>query len=287
MSLIGHIPVTCHEKFTKTPHFPVARPDFLEDISHTKTRKTVLEMNYKNHGVLRTFFYTAILTVSCSLASAQDSNLSSAIDPVPELLAQASLHAQHYERLSAEFGPYDLRVTEPLVAAADLQVEAGNYLDALQGYQQALHITRISTGLYSEEQIPLVEKIIDCNASTSNWPAVDEQFRYLQLLYSRLYEPGSDGWARGIAQVSDWHVIVINHGLKTNNSDHLREAHELLVQRLQLAEADGNASAQVLEVLRQNVDLTTHYLRMAQRRSAEEAFDGSRLSLVDQVAWTH
>lgn len=243
-------------------------------------------MNYKNHGVLRTFFYTAILTVSCSFASAQESSLSSAVDPVPELLAQASRHVMQYESMAAEFGPYDLRVTEPLVAAADLHVEAGNYLDALQAYQQALQITRISTGLYSAAQIPLVEKIIDCNASTDNWPAVDAQFRYLQLLYSRVYEPGSEGWARGIAQVSDWHVLVINHGLATNNSDHLHEAHELLTQRLQLAEASGNASDEVLAVLRQNVHLTTQYLRLAQRRSAEDAFGGGRLSLVDQVAWT-
>lgn len=269
----------------KTPHFPVAPPVFLEDISFTKTRKTVLEMNYKNHGVLRTFFYTAILAVSCSFASAQERSLSSAIDPEPQLLAQASRYAQQYESMAAEFGPYDLRVTEPLVAAADLHVEVGNYMDALQSYQQALHITRISTGLFSEEQIPLVEKIIDCNTATENWPAVDEQFRYLQLLYSRVYEPGSEGWARGIAQVSDWHVIVLNHGLKTNSEDHLREAHELLRLRLQLAEASENASEEVLGVLRQNLQLTTHYLRLAQRQSAEEAFAGSKLSLAGQVAW--
>jgi len=268
-------------------HFPVARPDFLEDISHTKTRKTVLEMKNKNHGVLRTFFYTAILTVSCSFASAQGSSHSSASEPVPQLMAQASRYAQQYESLAAEFGPYDLRVTEPLVAAADLQVEAGNYLDALQGYEHALHITRISTGLFSEEQIPLVEKIIDCNVSTANWPGVDEQFRYLQLLYSRVYEQGSEEWARGIAQLSDWHVLVINHGLETNSSDHLREAHGLLKTRLELAEQAAGTDETVLEVLRQNVRLTTHYLRMVERQSAQEALGGARLSLMDQVALTH
>jgi len=272
----------------KEPHIPVARPDFLEDISLTKTRKTVLEMKNKNHGVLRSFFYTAILTVSCSFASAQESSLSSASDPVPELLAQASRYALQYESMAAEFGPYDLRVTEPLLAAADLHVEAGNYLDALQGYEHALHITRISTGLFSEEQIPLVEKIIDCNVTTSNWPVVDEQFRYLQLLYSRVYEQGTEEWARGLAVVSDWHVLVINHGLATNSSDHLREAHRLLKTRLELAEQTaGTEEEEVLAVLRQNVRLTTHYLRMVERQSATEAHGVERLSLMDQVALTH
>jgi hypothetical protein len=206
-------------------------------------------------------------------------------DSAPDFLAQASRYALQYESMASEFGPYDLRVTEPLMAAADLQVEAGNYLDALLGYQQALQVTRISTGLYSEEQIPLVEKIIDCNVATGDWPSVDEQFRYLELLYSRVYEQGSEGWARGIAQLSDWHVLVINHGLETNNSDHLREAHGLLRQRLQLAEQSADTDAKVLEVLRHNVKVTTHYLRMAERQSAESAFDGVRLSLVEQVAW--
>lgn len=244
-------------------------------------------MNKNNLGVLRTFFYTAILTASCSLASAQGSNLSSASAPAPESLSQTSRYGLQYESLAAEFGPYDLRITEPLVAAADLQVEAGNYLDALLGYEQALHITRISTGLYSAEQIPLVEKIIDCNVSTENWPRVDEQFRYLQLLYSRVYEPGTEGWARGIAQLSDWHVLVINHGLPTKSSDHLREAHDLLTQRLSLEEKSPAADATVLEVLRYNVDVTQHYLRMAERRSAHGAFDSSKGSLQDQIAWQH
>jgi hypothetical protein len=269
----------------KVTHIPVAHPDFLEDISLTKTRKTVLEMKNKNHGITRTFFYTAILTISCSCAFAQDGSLPSVSDSAPDLLAQASRYALQYESMASEFGPYDLRVTEPLMAAADLQVEAGNYLDALLGYQQALQVTRISTGLYSEEQIPLVEKIIDCNVATGDWPSVDEQFRYLELLYSRVYEQGSEGWARGIAQLSDWHVLVINHGLETNNSDHLREAHGLLRQRLQLAEQSADTDAKVLEVLRHNVKVTTHYLRMAERQSAESAFDGVRLSLVEQVAW--
>jgi len=268
-------------------HFFVARPDFLEDISCTKTRKTVLEMKNNKHGVLRTFFYTAILTVSCSFATAQGSSLTSASDTAPELLAQASRYALQYESMAAEFGPYDLRVTEPLVAAADLHVAAGNYLDALLGYQHALHITRISTGLFSAEQIPLVEKIIDCNVSTANWPDVDEQFRYLQLLYSRIYEPGSDEWARGLGQVSDWHVLVINHGLETNNPNHVREANDLLKTRLRMAEQTAGTDEEVLAVLRQNVRLTTHYLRMAERRSAEEAFDGARLSLAEQIAWMY
>jgi tetratricopeptide (TPR) repeat protein len=271
----------------KMRHLPVARSDFLEDISHTKIRKTVLEMKNKNHGITRTFFYTAILTVSCSFACAQESSFPSVTDAAPDLQAQASRYALQYESMASEFGPYDLRVTEPLVAAADLQAEAGNYLDALQGYEQALQVTRISTGLFSEEQIPLVEKIIDCNVSTGDWPRVDEQFRYLELLYSRVYEQGSEGWARGIAQLSDWHVLVINHGLETNNSDHLREAHSLLKQRLRLAENSADTDEKVLEVLRHNVDLTTHYLRMAERHSAEQAFDNARLSLVENTGWTY
>ena len=271
----------------KAAYIPVAHPDFLEDISLTKTRKTVLEMKNKNHGITRTFFYTAILTISCSCAFAQDGSLPSVSDAAPDLLGQASRYALQYERMASEFGPYDLRVTEPLVAAADLHAEAGNYLDALTGYEQALQVTRISTGLFSEEQIPLVEKIIDCNVASADWPRVDERFRYLELLYSRVYEQGSEGWARGIAQLSDWHVLVINRGLETNNSDHLREAHGLLRQLLQLAEQSASTDKEVLQVLRHNVELTTRYLRMAQRHSAEQAFDEATLRMVEHVAWAN
>jgi tetratricopeptide (TPR) repeat protein len=244
-------------------------------------------MNYKNDGFFRTFFYTAILTASCSFSHAQDDSLSSVPTAAPDLVGQAAQHVALVDDMATEFGPYDLRLTEPLLAAADLQAEAGLFTQALEGYQQALQITRINTGLYSEQQIPLVERIIDCHVSLADWPHVDEQFRYLQLLYSRVYEPGSEGWARGIAQISDWHVLVINHGLATDRQDHLKEAHELLTQRLEFSQTMPGVDERVLEVLRRNVELTTHYMRLAARRSAQEAFDGARLSLVDQVAWTN
>lgn len=243
-------------------------------------------MNYKNDGFLRTFLYTTILTAACSLAHAQEDGLASASVATPDPLAAAQRVALVSDMV-AEFGAYDLRLTEPLLAAADLQVEAGLYSQALEGYQQALQITRISHGLYSEQQIPLVERIIDCHVSLADWPNVDRQFRYLQWLYSRVYEPGSDGWARGIAQISDWHVLVINHGLATGRQDHLKEAHELLTQRLAFTEKMQGVDERVLEVLRRNVDLTSYYMRQAVRRSAQEAFDEARLSLVDQVAWTN
>ena len=41
---------------------------------------------------------------------------------------------------------------------------------------------------------------------------------------------------RGLAQVSDWHLLAVNNGLAGDTLSHLRSAHRIYQQRLDLAE---------------------------------------------------
>jgi hypothetical protein len=148
-------------------------------------------------------------------------------------------------------------------------------------------VTRITQGLYSEEQIEIVERLIDCNVAIENWESVDENFRYLHLLYSRLYERGSEQWYLGIVQVSDWHIIAINNALAEDLTDHLREANKLFQLRLTMAEASGSVDDKMLEVLRHNVQTTALHLRnQVEGMSTERIYTRleSRYSDRDRVA---
>jgi len=143
----------------------------------------------------------------------------------------------------------------------DMLVQRGDYLEALGLLERALHVTRISQGLYSEEQIEILERLIDCNVALENWDSVDEHYRYMHFLYTRLYERGTDQWYHGIAQVSDWHIIAINNNLTEDVTYHLQEANKLFRQRLTMVEEKGVVDEKVLQILRHNVEITAFHLR--------------------------
>lgn len=261
-------------------------------------------MNKNKYESMCSFFIAGALACSCALAQAQtheSSRLSSSAglaSSEPSLLAVDSLSptladkaipqfAALLESIESEFGPFDARLSEPLLSAADILARDGDYTQARAFLERALHVTRINTGLYNEAQIAIVERLIDCNVAEEAWEEVDGNFRYLQLLYGRLYERGSAQWQHGIGQVSDWHVIAINNNLGEDLSDHLREANKLFAQRLALAEERGDVNEALLDVFRHNVATTAYHLRKREEGFASErAYTSlkSRYSNRDRVA---
>lgn len=235
-----------------------------------------------NHGSMRAFIVTGVLTCSCALAQvqAQEANpfgVSTALAHIQDSRIETD-HPVEFSNarstqelvsalatMEAELGPFDARLQEPLLAAGDLLAENGDYVQALDFLQRALHVTRISQGLYSEPQIAIVERLIDCHVAIEDWDAVDDNFRYLHLLYTRLYDKGSEQWNHGLAQISDWHIIALNNNLGSNMTEHLREANRLFRQRLSLAEGADNVDENTLNILRHNVDTTAMHLRRKQQ----------------------
>lgn len=237
----------------------------------------VLIMNNKNYESVRAFLVTSLLVCTCAVAQAQSDlaiQLTSSASPASlektlsgvESLAQVDVigFAQYsllVQELEADFGPFDARLSEPLLSASDMLAERGDYHEAISAAERALHIVRINQGLYSEPQIAIVERLIECNVAVEDWGAVDDNFHYLEFLYNRLFEQGGLQWDYGIAQVADWHVIAINHNLGDDRNEHLREANRLFRLRLVYAEQDDSVDQHVIDVLRHNVKYTAYHLQ--------------------------
>lgn len=237
--------------------------------------------NY-HYESMRAFLVTGLFVCTCAVAQAQvqtpadeSSQFSSStpraglehtlfdIENPQQIDAPAQGVAQYallVKALESDFGPFDARLSEPLLSTGDMLAERGDFDGAVSYTERALHIMRINQGLYSEPQIPIVERLIEFNVAVENWEAVDENFRYLEFLYSRLFDIGSMKWDYGIAQVADWHVIAINNNLGDDLEDHLRAANKLFKLRLVYAEQDENVDQHVIDVLRHNVEYTAIHL---------------------------
>ncbi|MDX1490669.1 MAG: tetratricopeptide repeat protein [Pseudohongiellaceae bacterium] len=184
------------------------------------------------------------------------------------------------EAMEREYGPYDFRLAETLQSAGDLLDSKGRYSDAAALYERALHITRINNGLYSESHLALVEKLIQCGSELEDWALVDEKYRYLHFLYTRLYENNIPALQRGLAQIAEWHVLAINNGLGGDTLTQLRSAQRVYQQRLELSEGEDSEQQaslqQTLNIIRYQINRVTGTDIMSlyeDRRSSHRATD--------------
>ena len=69
--------------------------------------------------------------------------------------------SENIQGLEAVVGPYSPELTPTLVSAAREAEEYGSPETALELYRWALHSTRINSGLSTEKQLPLLERILE------------------------------------------------------------------------------------------------------------------------------
>lgn len=271
-------------------------------------------MKTKETGILRGMIIAAIVGVTGSSVMAQDVTRVSAetvtnasTQVATQVTTQAATQAvfvqppQHsftdrpdadaeefvllVEQVETQHGPFDYRLSEPLQAAGSALEKQGDFQQALRLYDRALHVTRINSGLYSEAQVAIVEKMINANVALENWAVVDDQFRYLHLLYTRLYKDGTPELRRGLAQISDWHVLAINNDFGTDRVDHLREANKLFNQRLTMMEGIVADDDPVMHTLRYNISITQYHLRLLSSGGGNDAiFNRFEEQFEDQLA---
>jgi hypothetical protein len=162
--------------------------------------------------------------------------------------------------METAYGPYDYRLAETLQSAGDLLDSRGEYAAAAQLYERSLHITRINNGLVSEAQLAIVEKLINCGSAMADWALVDENYQYLHFLYTRLYKDNIPQLRRGLAQVADWHVLAINNDLAGDKLTHLRHAHKVYQQRLDLAQQENPQDQKQSDSLRETLNIIRYHI---------------------------
>lgn len=136
---------------------------------------------------------------------------------------------------SNDFNPYDNEHLEDLVVAARRHQEAGAHTVALQLFDQAWQISRVTNGLYHEAQVPLLEDMITSRIELEDWAGMDANYAYMELIYNRLFETTDPRLEQGLQKISSWHVNAFNANLDGRKEQHLRKARLVLKQRLEIA----------------------------------------------------
>jgi len=121
------------------------------------------------------------------------------LNPVPSelpspLTIQRRLEttSENIQGLEADVGPYSPELTPTLVSAAREAEEYGSPETALELYRWALHSTRINSGLSTEKQLPLVERILELLREQGDPVEVGRQIDYFYRLLGRGAEPWTE-----------------------------------------------------------------------------------------------
>ena len=118
-------------------------------------------------------------------------------DPVADAQRARELSAalQRFEEslvaLESERGPYDMGLIEVLNDYAALHVELGQHEQAAQLQERALAITRISHGLYSAQQVDILQALIDTHMAAGAWELADDRAHLAFSLQKRLHPTDS------------------------------------------------------------------------------------------------
>ena len=146
--------------------------------------------------------------------------------PAPdELIRQQELRI---ESLIAERGAFGYGLEEAYGDAGKLHLDLGN-LRLAQGYfRQAWHLSRISHGLYGEEQMEYLNQLIEVSIELRHWQEAHDLHQLNFLVSSRLYQPGDIRYLLAAEFYTSWQWQAINSGLlDTGSEDVFQTAQEL------------------------------------------------------------
>ena len=81
---------------------------------------------------------------------------------------------------------FDQALSESLAQQANVLMEQGFYADAELAFAQALQAERINHGLYTSNQIPLLEALLESLLAQRKWDKLDQRFAYWEQLNRRI-----------------------------------------------------------------------------------------------------
>ena len=108
--------------------------------------------------------------------------------------------------LEKKGGANNGRISEQLIDLGRTYRELGQNDKAVEAFNRALQITRISLGPETDRQLPVLELIIETNKASADWEALEENYQYYYWISSRIYAADADQLLSVIYRLANWHL---------------------------------------------------------------------------------
>ena len=114
--------------------------------------------------------------------------------------------------LESDSGAWGIGLTEQLGSLADLQQQQGDHLEAINSFERAIHLSRINSGLYTVEQIPLLEGLIGSYAAVGDWEKTDLFYNYLFYVQQKAYGLDDPRMISELDRLGRWNIQAFHIG---------------------------------------------------------------------------
>ncbi|MEP5567155.1 MAG: hypothetical protein ABJN62_04915 [Halioglobus sp.] len=152
------------------------------------------------------------ITMGASFLGAQDETATQHIE-APGATAdnpafvQEAISSDDYERAIADLesaqGAYASQLPEYLLSLGLSLQKSGNHQAAISAFKRGVHLARINDGLYSAQQIPLLQREMASHMALGQYAEADERQLYLYRVQMRSMESGITR-AQAFIQQAQW-----------------------------------------------------------------------------------
>ena len=130
-----------------------------------------------------------------------------------ETARQFELRLQAIDEMQGSQGIYAPQLQEAYADLGALYQEIEDYDSAISVYTDALQISRINTGLYSEQQMPIIQSLIESNGGLRNWEEADNLHELLYHISSRLYMRDDLAYLEAAENFGEWKLRLLRENL--------------------------------------------------------------------------
>ena len=159
-----------------------------------------------------------------------------------EYEAAIRLAEREIGRTEIILGRYDIALVEPLVVLGDGLAGYGDYDNALNAYDRALHVTRVNAGLHDPRQVAVVYREANTHYAKGDIATANDRHEYAYHILERNFDQQADEIALipGTFVLADWYVKTYNifmartfyERARVLAKTHYGVGHPLLIQAL-------------------------------------------------------
>ncbi len=121
-------------------------------------------------------------------------------------------------------GAWDGNLVEELSSLGKLQQQQGEHLAAIETFDRAIHVNRINSGLYTLEQAPVVEQLIQSYMALGDWAQADTYNRYLYHVQQKAFGSDDPRLIPVLDRMATWNIQAFSVGYGEFLGIRLREA---------------------------------------------------------------
>lgn len=158
-----------------------------------------------------------------------------------EISRELELRRQAIDEMQGSQGIYAPQLQEAYGDLAALYAEIEDFESAITVYTDALQISRINTGLYNDQQLPIIASLIESNSELRNWEETDDLHELRYHISSRVYQLDDPAYLEEAENYGAWKLRLLRQNLLdlgyraySRNAEDLSDFYERLLDNLDI-----------------------------------------------------